>query len=565
MGFFNKIKNALGYPEGDYDDEDELDGFNPSHRTPYVNPFKKEDTVPDLSDLEESKPQSQLTVPDKPKAVAEFEDKLPEGVFDGIITIINGSLPEFLRECIDLDKERKAVSIAMGPKFSDYVRNLRRTSLEEARNQWIDERNDFTQRLAQADLRANDAVRKATEIKDRLMSEERQRRAIVERSHDLEARISELEAQREQDQLQNKGLLNKIKVLQVQVGDSQKDAEEISRLNQLINEQRQKIATIAQLDAQITELTHENDDLKAQLESLNSKNDNEELLQEFKTKMELANALITELRVAANEKEKEAAQASEKLRIANDELANTQMELKEAREELEIAAEIQDKIEQFEKIKAKKDAEIKSLREQVVDAMQSSNALVAANEALQQSRSEVSKGLARIAELEELVAQLKDVNLQHDVDLANKVDSLLAKLKEADKKLATQAAEYDQLKGANSEQGQSISRLEAENLSLRVQVKNLKANINDRDAEINELRKQVPVQPEAENEPLAGDDSLHVAPNDEMTTSIDEIDDIDWLMPSPPSEPEPEPKPEPVKEERQKPNPEIGSSQMSLF
>ena len=34
MGFFNKLKSALGYSENDYDEDDELDGLNPSHRTP---------------------------------------------------------------------------------------------------------------------------------------------------------------------------------------------------------------------------------------------------------------------------------------------------------------------------------------------------------------------------------------------------------------------------------------------------------------------------------------------------------------------------------------------------
>ena len=53
MGFFNKLKSALGYSDSEYDEDDELDGFSPAHRTPYVNPFKKDETMPDLSDLEQ--------------------------------------------------------------------------------------------------------------------------------------------------------------------------------------------------------------------------------------------------------------------------------------------------------------------------------------------------------------------------------------------------------------------------------------------------------------------------------------------------------------------------------
>ena len=45
MAFFSKLKAAFGF--GDYNDEDELDEeFTPygtAHRTPYINPFKKEE------------------------------------------------------------------------------------------------------------------------------------------------------------------------------------------------------------------------------------------------------------------------------------------------------------------------------------------------------------------------------------------------------------------------------------------------------------------------------------------------------------------------------------------
>ena len=132
MGFFNKLKSALGYSDSDYDEDDELDGFNPAHRTPYVNPFKKDEPVPDLSGLEQPAEQPSTAVAEvKAAPVAEVEEQLPDGVFDGIITIINGNLPEFVRDCIDIEKERKAVSVAMGPKFRDYVLNVLRAEFEK--------------------------------------------------------------------------------------------------------------------------------------------------------------------------------------------------------------------------------------------------------------------------------------------------------------------------------------------------------------------------------------------------------------------------------------------------
>lgn len=568
MGFFNKLKSALGYSDSEYDEDDELDGFNPAHRTPYVNPFKKDETMPDLSDLEQPAEAAPTAVAEvKSAPVAEVEEKLPDGVFDGIITIINGNLPEFVRDCIDIEKERKAVSVAMGPKFRDYVLNLRRTSLEEARTQWIDERNALTGKLAQSNQRADEAVRKASEIKDRLMSEERQRRAIVERSHDLEARIADLEAQHEQEQLQNKGLLNKIKVMQLQVTDSQKDAEEITRLNKLINDQRTRLAKIVDLEAQIAELNAENDSLKRQLDEMQQSAEAQEIADEYKSKMEVANALINELRSTAAAKEQEAKALSEKLVVATNEITGLQDDLKAAQEELEIAAEIQEKIEQFEVIKERKDAEIRNLRNQLAQSKDADVAAASANSALAQSRSECDALKAQLAELQKKVAEQAEVSRAHDVDTANQIDRLKTTADKAEKARKAMSGELDEARARVDELTATLNRYKADNMSFDVQVKNLKANIKDRDAEIGELRRMLDAKGvevgEIEITPFNADE---ISDEDaSVVSAIDDIDNIDWLMPSPPSEPEEKPAEEPEREERRQPSNEIGAAQMSLF
>ena len=568
MGFFNKLKSALGYSDSEYDEDDELDGFNPAHRTPYVNPFKKDETMPDLSDLEQPAEAAPTAVAEvKSAPVAEVEEKLPDGVFDGIITIINGNLPEFVRDCIDIEKERKAVSVAMGPKFRDYVLNLRRTSLEEARTQWIDERNALTGKLAQSNQRADEAVRKASEIKDRLMSEERQRRAIVERSHDLEARIADLEAQHEQEQLQNKGLLNKIKVMQLQVTDSQKDAEEITRLNKLINDQRTRLAKIVDLEAQIAELNAENDSLKRQLDEMQQSAEAQEIADEYKSKMEVANALINELRSTAAAKEQEAKALSEKLVVATNEITGLQDDLKAAQEELEIAAEIQEKIEQFEVIKERKDAEIRNLRNQLAQSKDADVAAASANSALAQSRSECDALKAQLAELQKKVAEQAEVSRAHDVDTANQIDRLKTTADKAEKARKAMSGELDEARARVDELTATLNRYKADNMSFDVQVKNLKANIKDRDAEIGELRRMLDAKGvevgEIDITPFNADE---IGDEDaSVVSAIDDIDNIDWLMPSPPSEPEVKPAEEPEREERRQPSNEIGAAQMSLF
>lgn len=622
MGLFNGLKRALGLSD-DYEEEDDLEGMDSNYRTPYVNPFKKgDDTVTDLSSLAPREEAS--VVVNEPQPVAEVEEKLPDGVFDGIITIINGNLPEFVRDCIDIEKERKAVYVAMGPQFRDYVRNLRRSSLDEARQQWVDERTRLTSKISQTELRAEEAVKKANEIKDRLMSEERQRRAIVERSHDLEARIADLEAQHEQDQLQNKGLLNKVKVMQLKADEAQKDAEEITRLSALVNEQRRQLMEANDAEVRMAELSTENENLRADIEELKQKADTTAIEDEYKSKMEVTNALINQLRTAAAQKEQEVVALTEKFRLANEEIENLQNELAEAHKDLEIAAEVQETIEQFEEYKIKKAAEVENLKAQLASLQTADNeAVEAQKKQVADIRLENNRLLMRITELEmklqsarndgeaklkELqsqyeatkagekgeidaltdklkdaqtqrvamqnklaaaeatIAELRESNNSRSVSLANQIDSLKTQLKKAVERMEAAEAKVDSMTEAQAKTNAELKTLKADNMAMKVHERNLKDNIADRDREIAELRKSLAEGGVALPNEVGSDAEVVLNVDNAAVSAIDDIDDIDWLMPSPPSEPEPEPAPEPVvKEEKHKSNSDIGDAQMSLF
>ena len=622
MGLFNGLKRALGLSD-DYEEEDDLEGMDSNYRTPYVNPFKKgDDTVTDLSSLAPREEAS--VVVNEPQPVAEVEEKLPDGVFDGIITIINGNLPEFVRDCIDIEKERKAVYVAMGPQFRDYVRNLRRSSLDEARQQWVDERTRLTSKISQTELRAEEAVKKANEIKDRLMSEERQRRAIVERSHDLEARIADLEAQHEQDQLQNKGLLNKVKVMQLKADEAQKDAEEITRLSALVNEQRRQLMEANDAEVRMAELSTENENLRADIEELKQKADTTAIEDEYKSKMEVTNALINQLRTAAAQKEQEVVALTEKFRLANEEIENLQNELAEAHKDLEIAAEVQETIEQFEEYKIKKAAEAESLKAQLASLQTADNEAVEAQkkqvadirlennrllmritELEMKSQSARNDGEAKLKELqsqyeatkagekgeiealtdklkdaqtqrvamqnklaaaEATIAELRESNNSRSVSLANQIDSLKTQLKKAVERMEAAEAKVDSMTEAQAKTNAELKTLKADNMAMKVHERNLKDNIADRDREIAELRKSLAEGGVALPNEVGSDAEVVLNVDNAAVSAIDDIDDIDWLMPSPPSEPEPEPAPEPVvKEEKHKSNSDIGDAQMSLF
>ena len=207
--------------------------------------------------------------------------------------------------------------------------------------------------------------------------------------------------------------------------------------------------------------------------------------------MEVANALINDLRSTAAAKEQEAKALSEKLIVATNEITGLQDDLKAAQDELEIAAEIQEKIEQFEVIKERKDAEIRDLRQQLAKSQASDSAVASATSALAQSRNECAALEAQVAELRKKVAEQAEVNRAHDVDTANRIDRLKASVAKAEKARNEMSDELNEALRRADEMTEMLNRYKADNMSFDVQVKNLKANIKDRDAEIGELRRML--------------------------------------------------------------------------
>ena len=156
--------------------------------------------------------------------------------------------------------------------------------------------------------------------------------------------------------------------------------------------------------------------------------------------------------------------------------------------------------------------------------------------------------------------------LEDNKILSAKIDALNKKLGSREKQIAGYDAEMATAQKSIDELAASANKFKADNMVLDVQVKNLKANINDRDAEIKHLRRLLDEKGvDAANVEIERPEAT-VEVNEEpaVVSAIDEIDNIDWLMPSPPSEPEPEPEPAPSVE-RQKPSHDIGAAQMSLF
>lgn len=236
MSFFSKLKHALGF--GD-DLADEL-----------------------MSDTEEEVVQSQAatgddTAPDNAEAPAAGEDddsgfspQVRSRIFDHVVAVFNGAMPDFIRNSVDTNAQSEYIYNTLDESIKQYFDSFEATlrqRMERAQQQRDRELSAEIERLRSESKKIDDD---RSAIKERQLSADRQKRALSDRVHELEQQLAALDAEREQLQLENKSMLNKLKVAQIQGSDEQ--------LQLKCHELEQKAADLASRN---DELTSRNDDL----------------------------------------------------------------------------------------------------------------------------------------------------------------------------------------------------------------------------------------------------------------------------------------------------------------
>ena len=113
--------------------------------------------------------------------------------------------------------------------------------------------------------KTNELETQKTEIKNAQLSAERQKRALNEKVHELDNRIATLEAEKEQYDLENKSLINKLKVSGVKQKELDDANDEVTRLLGVIQELKSNSAVSEQAQQQI-------DDCNATIDALKERN-----------------------------------------------------------------------------------------------------------------------------------------------------------------------------------------------------------------------------------------------------------------------------------------------------
>ena len=335
MAFFKKLKAVFGF--GDEDSDEELNEkflpYEAQHRTPYINPFKKEEatnkTMEENIKQGEEQTDAATTTTAAPRTANYELEELPMEMYNGVLAIINSTIPTFVRECLDVEAEKRAIAKALGPHIKNAMLKACRQIEEDARSYWDAERAEMANRIEQAETRGKEAIESAKLAQTKVASAEAQRKAVSERCHSLENRVAELEAECEQFSLENKSLVNKIKVAQVHADDAAHYREEAEELRRQIAELKEKptAESLAEVEAKWS-------------------GEVAKLQQEIATKDADIDALAKKAEETASQ------------------LASTREELNEALATLDIANEVQEQVDKLSDQLKARDAKIAAMREQ---------------------------------------------------------------------------------------------------------------------------------------------------------------------------------------------------------
>ncbi len=348
MAIFKKLKSAFGFSAED----DELISDDPETTT----------SIPTYAVRTEAHHQP---TPHYDAEMAIKDNEATSAIFEHVVETFNKSLPDFLRQSVDTEAQRNYLYNTLSDDLKKYLADLVARKEKECQESWDADKERLQENVRELETKARSIEEKREELSQKQLSVERQKRALSDRVNDLEKQLMTYEAEREQFQLENKSLVNKLKVANVNEKDIDAMRDEINRLQEELNKARQ--AALSEGDVVI-----------------------EDHSEEVKALTEKVSTLEAQL-AEANKKEEKASEELELLRS----------KVTDADAITEEFNEIEKQIEQFEQVKIKKDERIKTLSRELEAAKEEAIKL---KQTLADSRDESASNEQK---LNEEIARLK--------------------------------------------------------------------------------------------------------------------------------------------------------------
>lgn len=348
------------------------------------------------------------------------EMQLPDTLLEVLVEMLNRSLPDYVVAAIDKDTEKKYLFEQLDEPFKKFVSDVNEQSREWTARQWENKHKSLTREVEETRAKMKELEEQRNTMQSAQLSAERQKRAVTEKVHELEARVATLEAEKEQFELENKSLVNKLKVSNVHQEELDSAFAEITKLKGELKKQADHTAETEQLR---TELQQVRDELAQARQEMEQARNNEQT----------ATTQLTETQQQLAQQQGEVTQLAKQKQML-------EAELVEAQNGLKVVEEVDAKLKQFEQVKALKDEKIAQLSQEV-------QTLGTANARLQTRLSEMAQRNERLESQSQEQTENKAVleTLRADLESAN---ALVAALRNQRQELLAQIETLQQVKPA---------------------------------------------------------------------------------------------------------------------
>lgn len=219
MSFFSGIKRALGFG-ADYEENDEDTVVH--------------DGTDDNADEQSIAENASECQPEVCRPAVDPDVKAR--IFEGAVAVFNEALPDFLRRSVDPELQRRRLAESLDKGVDEYLDSLVRSAeiyAETRLRSAADSSRRESERL-RGEMENLEQQRSA--LREQQLSADRRRRALADRVTDLEAQLAKSDAEREQFELENRSLLNKLKVADIQPSVVEEMSKEIESLRKQLRE-----------------------------------------------------------------------------------------------------------------------------------------------------------------------------------------------------------------------------------------------------------------------------------------------------------------------------------------
>lgn len=218
MSFFSGIKRALGFG-ADYEENDD----------DTIVHIGTDDNTDESVAENASEPQPEVCRP-------AVDPDVKARIFEGAVAVFNEALPDFLRRSVDPELQRRRLAESLEKGVDEYLDSLVRSAeiyAETRLRSAADSSRRESERL-RGEMENLEQQRSA--LREQQLSADRRRRALSDRVSDLEAQLAKSDAEREQFELENRSLLNKLKVADIQPSVVEEMSREIESLRKQLRE-----------------------------------------------------------------------------------------------------------------------------------------------------------------------------------------------------------------------------------------------------------------------------------------------------------------------------------------